>query len=415
MRSPLFDIENWKEIGATLARNKTRTFLTAFGIFWGTAMLAMLWGGAQGLQDIMRSQFDGFATNVAFLFPGKTSIPYKGYNKGMSWSLTQTDLSNMRRSVADIEAMSAFMSYSALTATYGTRHTSTSIQGVESTYPMINVPLMYDGRFINESDDVRERKVCVIGKRISNDLFGTESGIGKYISISGIYYRVVGVCGQKSEVTINNRLDESVVIPLSTMRKAYNLGDDVGGVIFMARNGVSPTDLQPTIERIIRASHPIHPDDKKAITFFDISEMFKMVDNLFIGISILVLFVGIGTLLAGIIGVGNIMWVIVKERTQEIGIRRAIGAKPRDIITQILSESVMLTTIAGIAGICFAVLVLGIANTLTATETSQPEFQLQFSHAITIMVTFMVLGTAAGTIPAVKAMRIKPIEAMNDK
>lgn len=415
MKNPLFDIENWKEIGSTLARNKTRTFLTAFGIFWGTAMLAMLWGGAQGLQDIMRSQFDGFATNVAFLFPGRTSIPYKGYNKGLAWNLTRTDLENIRRNVPDIEASSAFNSRYAMTAVYGTRHTSTSIQGVESSYPKINIPIVYVGRFINESDDAQERKVCVVGKRVAQDLFGADYGVGKYISVGGIYYRVVGVCGQKSEVTISDRLDESVVIPLSTMRRAYNLGDDIGGVMLLARQGCRPTDIQPTIERIIRSSHPIHPDDKKAINFFDISEMFEMVDNLFVGISVLVLFVGIGTLLAGIIGVGNIMWVIVKERTQEIGIRRAIGAKPRDIIVQILSESVVLTTIAGIAGICFAVLVLAIAAMLTATEISQPQFQLQFSHAITIMVTFMVLGTAAGTIPAVKAMRIKPIEAMNDK
>lgn len=415
MRNSLLDIENWKEIGITLARNKTRTFLTAFGIFWGTAMLSMLWGGSQGLQDIMRSQFDGFATNVAFLFPGTTSIPYKGYNKGMSWSLTRMDLANIRRCVVDIEASTAFNSRHALTAVYGSRHTSTSIQGVESTYPQINIPIIYAGRFINEVDELQERKVCVIGKRIAHDLFGSDFGIGEYISIGGIYYRVVGVCGQKSEITINERLDETIVIPLSTMRRAYNLGDDVGGIMLLAKQGCRPSDLQASIERVIRTAHHIHPDDKKAINFFDISEHFEKVDNLFIGISILVLFVGIGTLLAGIIGVGNIMWVIVKERTQEIGIRRAIGAKPRDIITQILSESVVLTIIAGIAGICFAVFVLAIASIITATETSQPQFQLQFTHAIIIMVTFVVLGTMAGLIPAVKAMRIKPIEALNDK
>ena len=286
MRNSLFDIENWKEIGATLARNKTRTFLTAFGIFWGTAMLAMLWGGAQGLQDIMRSQFDGFATNVAFLFPGQTSLPYKGYNKGLSWSLTWTDLDNIRRNISDIEIASAFNSRHALTASYGTRHTSTSIQGVECSYPRINIPIVYAGRFINETDDIYERKVCVIGKRIAQDLFGADYGIGKYIAIGSIYYRVVGVCGQKSEITINDRLDETIVIPLSTMRRAYNLGDDVGGVMLLARDGCRPSTLQPAIERILRASHPIHPDDKKAINFFDISEGFEMVDNLFMGRSI---------------------------------------------------------------------------------------------------------------------------------
>ncbi len=185
--------------------------------------------------------------------------------------------------------------------------------------------------------------------------------------------------------------------------------------MFVAREGISPSSLQPRIERILRNNHPIHPDDHNAIWFFDVSEKFQMVDNLFMGITVLALFVGVGTLLAGIIGVGNIMWVIVKERTQEIGIRRAIGAKPRDIIVQILSEGVVMTIVAGIAGICFATLVLAVAQHLTANEISVPRFQLAFSEAMTIMATFVILGTAAGLIPSIKAMRIKPIEAMNDK
>ncbi len=415
MRNPLFDIENWKEIGATLARNKTRTFLTAFGIFWGTAMLAMLWGGAQGLQSIMRSQFAGFATNVAFLLPERTSIPYKGYNKGMKWKMTSTDLKNIMERVPEVETLTPVNSKFALTAYYGRRHTSTSLQGVSSNYSNINEPIIYEGRFLNKSDDANERKVCVLGKRIANDLFGDDSPIGKNIEIGGIYYHVIGVCGQKSEVQINERLDEVVSIPYSTLCRAYNLNDDVDGAMILFEHGFKPQNVKPSIDRVIRSAHPIHPDDKKAIQFFDISEMFEMVDNLFIGISLLAIFVGIGTLLAGIIGVGNIMWVIVKERTQEIGIRRAIGAKPRDIIAQILSESVVLTTIAGVAGICFAVMVLGTAQLILTTDVMQPQFQLSFSKAVTIMVTFMILGTIAGTIPATKAMKIKPIEAMNDK
>lgn len=415
MRNPIFDIENWKEIGATLARNKTRTFLTAFGIFWGTAMLAMLWGGAHGLEDILRRNFDGFATNVAFVEADRTSLPYRGYNKGMTWNLTVNDVANIRRMTPFLEASSAVGGTGTKTVTNGKRHSSGSMMGVEASYTRIFLPVIYEGRFINEADESNSRKVCVLGKRVAGELFGVESPIGKFVEVSGIYYRVIGVAGQTSEVQIMSKVDDSIIVPMSTMRQAYNLGDNIGALMVLAEQGHSPKELEGAIGRAIRLSHPIHPDDKKAIGLFDISEQFAMIDNLFIGLNILALFVGAGTLLAGIIGVGNIMWVIVKERTQEIGIRRAIGAKPRDIIAQILSESVVLTTIAGIAGICFAAAVLAGAEIMTADEISSPRFQLTFGQAIGIMVTFIVLGTAAGTIPAIKAMRIKPIEAMNDK
>lgn len=190
---------------------------------------------------------------------------------------------------------------------------------------------------------------------MAGELFGDQPPIGENVSVAGIYYKVVGVAGERSEnMSINGSLDQSITIPLSTMRGAYNLGDEVELALFLAHDGVKMADVRPRIERILRSHHPIHPDDRKAIGFMDISEVFAMVDNLFTGINLLAIFVGVSTLLAGIIGIGNIMWVIVKERTQEIGIRRAIGAKPRDIIVQILSEGMALTVIAGVAGICFA-------------------------------------------------------------
>lgn len=414
MKNPIFDIDNWKEITATLGRNKTRTFLTAFGIFWGTAMLAMLWGGAQGLQDILLRNFEGFSTNTGLIFAGNTGMPYRGFSKGMWWTLTQTDIDNMRRCIPELTAMSA-VSTRSTTAAHGQKSYATSIQGVESQYPLINKPVIDEGRFINEVDEQYDRKVCVLGKRVASELFGSGSPIGKFVSMDGIYYHVVGVAGQTSEISINGRIDEMVIVPHSTMRRAYNLGKDVGMVMFSCRQGVTPTSLRPRLERIIRASHPIHPDDKQAIEFMDVAQEFEMVDNLFTGVNILVLFVGLGSLLAGIIGVGNIMWIIVKERTQEIGIRRAIGAKPRDIIMQILSESVVLTAVAGFAGITFAVMVLYVAAMATTQNGNTPGFQLTFINAVTIMAAFLILGTSAGIIPAVKAMNIKPIEALNDK
>jgi len=414
MKTAFFDIDNWREIGVTLARNKTRTFLTAFGIFWGTAMLAMLLGGSQGLEDMMSRNFEGFATNSAIVFPHRTTISYKGYNKGTSWNIQNNEVEAIRNTISEIKSLTAIDNVTS-SVVYGKNVKSISVQGADHYFHEVFEPVIYEGRFVNASDDFNARKVCVLGKQVALDLFKEKSPMGEYVSIAGIYYKVVGVAGQTAEITINDKIDESVVIPAATLRKAFNRGNDVGAIMIVAEDGVSPTSLRPRIERIFRANHPISPEDEKALFFFDVSERFAMVDNLFLGIRILALFVGFGTLLAGIIGVGNIMWVIVKERTKEIGIRRAIGARPSDIIVQVLSEGVTLTVIAGIAGIAFATLALYVAQKLTANEISVPHFQLMFHQAIVIMAVFIFLGTGAGLIPSVKAMRIKPVEAINDK
>lgn len=414
MKIQIFDIDNWLEIGATLSRNKTRTFLTAFGIFWGTAMLAMLFGGSKGLEDVMGRNFEGFATNSAIIFGGRTTMPYQGFIKGTPIELTTVDVENITHNVPGIKALASTQSNSAV-ASYGKKNSSTTVKGIDENFSLIMLPLVYEGRFISKADNINERKVCVIGKRVAGDLFGSESPLGRFVAMGGIYYRVVGVAGQSNDINMDSKIDESVLIPATTMRKAYNLGNKAGVVMMLVNDGVSPTTLKPRIEHELRKHHPIHPDDHNALFLFDVSEKFQMVDNLFMGITVLALFVGVGTLLAGVIGVGNIMWVIVKERTQEIGIRRAIGARPSDIVVQILLEGMTLTFIAGMAGICFAAVVLGVAQYILTVGDSVPHFQLQFDVAVYIMMIFMTLGTAAGLIPAMKAMKIKPIEALNDK
>ncbi len=415
MRIRIFDIENWHEIGTTLSRNKTRTFLTAFGIFWGTAMLALLLGGAGGLEGMLKRNFEGFSTNMGGCFTQRTTVSFRGFNKGRLWDLTDHDIAMIRRSCPIIDR-STTLSSTGGTIKYGTKSSVSQIQGVESDFFRIVLPVVNAGRVLNESDDSQMKKVALIGKNIASELFGDDDPIGKYISVNGVYFLVVGVVSQTSEATLNGRLEDSVVLPSTTYRHTFNTGDKIGAFVYTALQGHSPDELQPTIRRIASANHYISPDDDAAITFINISEAFNMVDKLFLGINLLALFVGTGTLLAGIIGVGNIMWIIVKERTQEIGIRRAIGAKPRDIIAQILSESMVLTSIAGLAGICLATAVLYITDRMTYDPVlGSAHFQMTFSGAILIMATFLLLGTAAGLIPAVKAMRIKPIEALNDK
>lgn len=410
MKTTFFDIENWREIGATLARNKTRTFLTAFGIFWGTAMLAMLLGGSGGLQRKLRSNFEGFASNSAVLFANRRTISYRGFNKGSSWNLTTTDIDNMRM-IPGVDAVAATNGGWTMEVSSGRHTTSASIQGVDKDFLKAFLPTINAGRFLNESDQQSKAKVVVIGLTVANNLFPGGDAVGKFINVGGIYYKVVGVASQQAEIQINgSKIDDAVTLPLSTQARAFNQGDAVGGVMLTAKEGHTPAELKPRIIRTIRASHPIHPDDSQALFFFDVSEQFEMLDNLFMGITLLAMFVGIGTLIAGIIGVGNIMWVIVKERTTEIGIRRAIGATPADIVTQILSEGIALTVVAGTAGIVFAVSVLALAEKLFEIK-----FQIEFSMAVAILAIFLVLGIAASTIPSLKAMKIKPIEAINDK
>ncbi len=417
MKLAIFDLDNWREIGATLSRNKTRTFLTAFGIFWGTAMLAMLHGGAVGLAGTMTRNFEGFATNMAAVIPDQTSISYKGFNKGMYWSMTTDDVERTCRMSRAIGLKSPIIGRYGNIA-YGSKYTSGNVNGVTSDYWRIQEVKLYAGRVLNESDDRRKAKNVMIGKNVSDELFGSDpsAAIGKFVNVNGMYCLCVGVAGQKADVSINGRVDDAAFIPLSTMQLAYNTGNKVDFLIFTAKDGYKPKDVVPDLRRAVCSAHPIHPDDEKAFWVMDVSEMFEMVGNMFTGIDLLALFVGAGTLMAGIIGVGNIMWIIVRERTREIGIRRAIGAKPRDVIVQILSESSVLTVVAGTAGITFAAVVLYVADMITSEPgLSAAGFQLSFTAAVVILVLFLVLGTAAGLIPSLKAMRIKPVEAMREK
>jgi len=411
----IFDSDNWREIGSALARNKTRTLLTAFGIFWGTAMLAMLMGGAQGMRGMLYRNFAGFATNCGAIFPGTRSISYMGFNKGSYWELTTEDVEAIRHVAPAIEASST-VDNNSVTAAYKTNSTGAMAIGVENPYAEIQLPVILEGRFINPSDVLQTRKVTVIGRNVARTLFGDDSPVGKQVSLNGIYFTVIGVAGQLSYASIGGRIDDNFILPASTHRQTFNRGNKVGFLVYTAPAGMKPSDNEAAIRRVISRRHAIHPDDENAIGFMDLSEMFEMVNNIFMGVSILAFFVGAGSLIAGVVGVGNIMWIIVKERTHEFGVRRAIGAKPLDITFQVLSESIILTLVAGTAGVCFATAVLGVADFATASEElGKAGFEISFGLAIGIIITFFILGSAAGTLPAIKAMRIKPIEALRDK
>lgn len=415
MRISIFDPENWREIGATLARNKTRTFLTAFGIFWGTAMLALLMGGADGLRGMMSRNFAGMATNMGALSSGQRSISYNGFNKGTSWDFTVNDCENIRRVAPFIESSSMTV-YGSAKVVFLKNSKSTNYSGVEASYSKVMEPIIYSGRFINDADVQQYRKVAVVGKNVAGEIFGNDDPIGKRIEVNGVHFTVIGIGGQLSEATINNRIDDSLILPITTAQRAFNHGNNVESFVFVAQKGHKPSENKTAIYSYLSRRHSFDPKDENAVWFMDISEFFDNIYSLFLGLTILAFFVGIGSLMAGVIGVGNIMWIIVKERTHEFGIRRAIGAKPLDITIQVLSESIVLTLVAGTAGVCFATLILAAADSITADPIlGHAGFELAFDTAVAIVGTFFILGSAAGTLPAIKAMKIKPIEALRDK
>ena len=412
-----FDRDIFEEILITITRNKTRSFLTAFGVFWGIFMLVALIGGGQGMQGMMQSQFEGFATNSGFIWPQRTGEAYKGFRKGRWWSMDLDDVERVRNGVEEIDVITPTLSQWNKNAVYQDKKTTTIIKGLYPEYNHIEQQELVKGRFINDVDVKEGRKVCVIGDRIYENLFDkNDDPLGKYVKVDGMYYQVIGVTQSNDNINIQGDNSESIIIPFTTAQRVYNLGRNIELLCFTVKPGVSVTNIQPKIEGIIKKAHLIHPDDKQAVMLLNTEAMFSMMDNLFNGIHILIWMVGLGTLLAGAIGVSNIMMVTVKERTTEIGIRRAIGARPQDILQQILSESIVLTTVAGMIGISFAVLVLQIMETATTTDVGKVyPYQVSFWTAIGTCVLLAVLGVLAGLAPAYRAMAIRPIEAIRDE
>ena len=410
------DKDTCEEILVTITRNKTRSLLTAFGVFWGIFMLVALMGGGQGMEQKLRKEFEGFATNSGFIFAQKTGEAYKGFRKGRSWDLEMADVERIGK-LAPIEISTPSVAQWGKTAIYEGNKYDCSVKGLYPDYEQIEHQEMAYGRFINDVDIREARKVCVIGKRVYESLFPKGGDpCGKYVQVDSIYYRVVGMCSSEGNVNIQAQASEAVTLPYTTMQQMSNLGITVELVCFTMMPGVMVADVEEQVKQTIKAAHYISPDDQQAVMMLNVEAMFSMMDALMTGVHILIWMVGLGTLFAGAIGVSNIMMVTVRERTTEIGIRRAIGARPRDILQQILSESMVLTTVAGMAGISLAVLVLQVleaaANPQGVVET---HYQVSFGMAVGTCVLLIALGVLAGLAPAYRAMAIKPIEAIRDE
>ena len=414
-----FDTDTFREILDSILRNRSRSLLTGFGVFWGVFMLMLLTGGGQGLKQILMNEFDGFAQNTCIVFADQTTKPYKGFKKGRSWNMNYADLDRLRNLVPELETITPVVSLWGKSVSRNDNTSSSAVvKGARADYANIETPRMMYGRYLNDSDNAQERKVCVLGKKVYDELF-PEGGdpCGQRIRIDGSYYSVIGVDWKESGgININGRASDAVTIPINQARKVYNLGDRVYMLCFTAKEGITMNDIIPRVREVIARAHYVDPTDEQAMFLLNTQLIFGIVDNLFKGINFLIWLIGLGTLLAGVIGVSNIMMVSVKERTTEIGIRRAIGATPRQILGQIISESTVLTLVAGMMGIVFSVLILyGVELAMTQDGILKAPFQVPFATAVLAASLLAVLGVVAGLMPATRAMQIKPVDAMRDE
>lgn len=399
-------------------RNKSRSLLTGFGVFWGVFMLVVLIGGGRGLRELLQKNFAGYATNSAMVWSQPTSKAYYGLPKGRRWSMDYRDVERIAEQVPQLDNVAPLLFAGAKTSVKGERTSECNVMGVTPDYTGILAPVIRYGRYINQLDIEQGRKVCVIGKRIYNDLF-PEGGdpCGSSLRIDSIYYEIVGVDFRSgNSVSMGGPPDEGVTVPLTVVQRFYNRGSEVDIIAVTGRPGVVMSSLTDRIRSVVARAHTIDPTDEQGIMVFNTEVLFGMLDNLFRGVNFLVWLVGLGTLLAGAIGVSNIMMVTVRERTSEIGIRRAIGATPRMIMGQIVAESVALTAVAGMSGIMFAVLVLQmleLANTKDGVVSAS--FQVDFLTALLAASMLCLLGGLAGLAPAWRAMKVKPVDAMREE
>lgn len=419
LRVALFDLDRWYEIWVTITHNKSRSFLTAFGVFWGMFMLVLMVGAGNALSEGISSEVEGFAGNSCFFWTQNTSEAYKGFRKGRRWNMLNSDVQIIREKVPELQYLSPmlFGGSNDKNVVRGEKGGSYQVKGCYPEYDLIEKSKIISGRYINDIDIAENRKVCIIGERVYEVLFQTgEDAIGKLVKVNGIYFQVIGVARKMSNASIGGSTDESVILPFSTMQKAFNQGNIIHFLGATSRPGVKVKVVEDKIKETLKSVHQISPDDKEAISSANIEDQFTMFNNLFIGIQALIWIVGLGTLLAGAIGVSNIMLVTVRERTKEIGIRRALGATPQNIIGQVLTESVVLTVLAGIGGIVLGVgLLSAVGVALSQGDQFFKDPQIGFGMAVGSLTILLIIGTFAGSIPAQRAMMIKPIEAIREE
>lgn len=412
----IFDIDRWREILDTLGSNKIRTFLTAFGVSWGIFMLIIMLGAGSGLHNGVTKEFDGFATNSLYVWAQGTTMPYKGLPPRRFFQLNNGDTEAIRENVPEAEVVAPRLELGGFRGASNVfRKDKTGAFRVIGDYPEMRELQPMDvlqGRYLNQNDIEEKRKIAIIGPRVVNDLFEPgENPIGESIRINGVYFSIVGVFKTKKSGNEAESDAQSIFIPFSTFQQAFHYGDVVGYYGILPAEGVRTSVPQEKIVTLLKERHRIHPADEFALGQNNNEEDFAEYANVFSGINFLTWFVGVLTLIAGVIGISNIMLVIIKERTKEIGIRRAVGATPINIVSQIILEAIVLTSLAGYVGMVLGVWVVELLGPMIEDESfANP--QVDFNTVLIALGVLVTSGCLAGFIPAYRALEIKPVDAL---
>ncbi|MDG1053726.1 MAG: ABC transporter permease [Flavobacteriaceae bacterium] len=419
----IFDRDTWQEIFGSIQKNKVRTIITVIGVLWGIFIYITLSGSAKGLDNGFEREFENIAMNSMFVWAQSTSLPYEGFKTGRNPQLKLKDAQTLRNNVPEIQFIAprnvrgVFDGTSGSQIVRGTKSGTYNVYGDFPEYTKIATKKIYNGgRFINQSDIDDARKVCVIGERTQKELFeADEEPVGKFVRIDDIYFQIIGV--HKYVQGGGFESDGDVFIPFATFRKLYNTGENVEWFTIAAYDDADVIQVEKDVKQTLKRIHRVSPKDERAFGSFNLGEVFNRIMGFARGMTFLSLIVGIATIIAGVIGIGNILLISVKERTKELGVRRALGATPAEVRMQIILESVFLTTVAGIFGIVLGAFVLAGINAGTANledfPYTNPTVPISFVlGALAIMVS---LGTLIGLIPAQRAVSIKPIDALREE
>ncbi len=416
----MFSKDRWDEILEALNANRFRTLMTAFGVFWGIMILVLLLALTNGLKNGVSSGFSNFATNSIFMWAQGTSMPYKGLPKGRRYNFKIQDVAILKEKFPELKYVSPRNQLGGYRgANNVTRKEKTGAFSVSGDYPefIYQQPMdITEGRFISYSDINEKRKVAVIGVDVVKSLYDSgEEPLETYIKISGVNFLVIGVFKKSNSNGDDEEDANTIFVPFSTFSQVFNYGERVAWMAITAEDETSITDLKTEIFSVMRKQHTIHPDDIRAIGNWDLAEQFGKIMGLFGILTFVGYFVGSLVLFSGAIGISNIMLIVVKERTKEIGIRRALGASPWNIRMQILQESLMLTIFAGMAGIAFASGAIWLMNTVIDALGPIENFvnpSVDIKVILIALFILVVFGVLAGLIPAIRATKMKPVDAL---
>lgn len=416
----MFDRDSWQEILSTIRKNKLRTFLTALGIFWGILMLVLLLGLGNGLESGVFRNFGSGAKNIMYVWPQQTQLSYKGFKKGRNIRFTLDDVLEVENQIEGVKAVSPRVYFGSRTVKYQDRNEDYNLRGEFPQAKYVEGFHVDEGRYLNQTDIDESRKTAIIGSTIKKEIFGDKSPVGERINISGIDFLIVGVFSLPNAKEWDQDEMETISIPITSCYKAFGVQNRrVHQFVVAAEDDVLVSEIEPKVRAIMKERHSISPEDNGGIGGFNLEEEFRSVKNLFIGINALLWFVGIGTLFAGIIGVSNIMLITVKERTKEIGIRKALGATPGSIIRMILTESIFITSIAGYLGLAAGTFCIFAMNYLMLEFGIENDNfynpKVEFKIAISALVFLILSGTLAGMVPAIKAANVNPVMALKDE